>query len=308
MERSPAVTMAGESSSPHDNDHLCEGQNNPAMDASPTSGNQIVHDGDIAIRTSRKEFGDVNPMAANISDGNETPVVERWPENTSSMTARKLTQAAKGKVKEAAAMDNIILRLNNHLDPLNSGDTYVYFGIPPQAMGQSRQAYDVVQEHFKLLQRVDSAKLKSLNSSKFNTLLGPRSIRTKKRFHKLGLLGPTPNNEVGLFLDLQPPLEDEDAVILVTELTCTRGVLNWHKAGKKYGIARTLIGGEDDSSLLPLQLGAYAERSGKDGDDGKQPSAAERQSIGGITTPAVKNTESEFKDSSVIKQEKDQGQ
>jgi hypothetical protein len=47
-------------------------------------------------------------------------------------------------------------------------------------------------------------------------------------------------------------MEDEEAIILLTSLTCTKGVLTWHTAQDKYGLSPLLVAGQDDSASIPL--------------------------------------------------------
>lgn len=154
---------------------------------------------------------------------------------------------------EEKMMQAQILRLNNEFGVLNrlDGDTLVYIGPPPQTMSQS-QTWDYAyhQNYFSVPHRVHSSQFLGLNSKRFNGLFGPRSIRTERRLRKEGILSRVSTEGIKYFVDLRPPTEDDEAVVLLTSLTCTKGVLTWHTAQDRYGLPPLLVKGQDDSSLI----------------------------------------------------------
>jgi hypothetical protein len=154
-------------------------------------------------------------------------------------------------------MQSQLLRLNNEFDVLNfaDGDTLAYIGPPPQTPSESQTwDHDYIRNHFSYPHRVHSAKFLCLNSKKFNDLFGPRSIRTERRFRKEGILSGVSTAGIKFFVDLRPPMEDDEAVVLLTSLTCTKGVLTWHTAEDKYGLSPLLVAGQDDSASIPLDF------------------------------------------------------
>ena len=154
-------------------------------------------------------------------------------------------------------MQSQLLRLNNEFGILNfeDGDTLAYIGPPPQTHSES-QTWDngYIRNHFSYPHRVRRAKFLCLNSKKFNDLFGPRSIRTERRFRKEGILSGVSTLGIKFFVDLRPPMEDEEAVVLLTSLTCTKGVLTWHTAQDKYGLSPLLVAGQDDSASIPVDF------------------------------------------------------
>jgi hypothetical protein len=154
-------------------------------------------------------------------------------------------------------MQSQLLRLNNEFGILNfeDGDTLAYIGPPPQTPSES-QTWDngYIRNHFSYPHRVHSAKFLCLNSKKFNDLFGPRSYRTERRFRKEGILSGVSTAGIKFFVDLRPPMEDEEAVVLLTSLTCTKGVLTWHTAQDKYGLSPLLVAGQDDSASIPVDF------------------------------------------------------
>lgn len=150
------------------------------------------------------------------------------------------------------------LRLNNEFGILNcpDGDTLAYIGPPPQIASEN-QTDDTtyIQNRFSYPLRVHSSKFLGLNSKKFSDLFGARStFRTERRFYKEGILSHVPTKGIKFFIDLRPPMEDDEAVVLLTSLTCTKGVLTWHTAQDNYCLSPLLVAGQDDSSSIPLDF------------------------------------------------------
>jgi hypothetical protein len=158
---------------------------------------------------------------------------------------------------ERKRMQSQMLRLNNEFGILNcpDGDTLAYIGPPPQTPSES-QTWDnaYLQNHFSLPHRVHSSKFLGLSAKRFNDLFGPRSLRTERRFRKEGILSHVSTKGIKFFVDLQPPTEDEEAVVLLTSLTCTKGILTWHTAQDKYLLSPMLVAGQDDSSSIPVDF------------------------------------------------------
>ncbi|EXJ94314.1 hypothetical protein A1O1_02708 [Capronia coronata CBS 617.96] len=153
--------------------------------------------------------------------------------------------------------NELVLSLNNEFSVLDEldGDTIVYIGPPPQMPEQSDKEYQYIVNHFSQVHVVNSATLKLMGSTaKFNDddLLGPKSIRTERKLRKLAVLAKAEEKHGARFryhLDLRPPDEDEEAVILVTDLTCTKGVMTWHLASSKYEVSPLTVLGHDEYEI-----------------------------------------------------------
>ncbi|ERF75655.1 hypothetical protein EPUS_08808 [Endocarpon pusillum Z07020] len=132
-------------------------------------------------------------------------------------------------------------------------DTLVFIGAPPKQPDQAAEAYGRIAAHFVRAHRIHSKNVLNLGSEKLGGLLAPTSqFRTERRLkNQRLLLGGRPSG-IKYLLDLRPPIEGEEALVLVTELSCSSGVLSWFKAQQKYGIPRTMVCGQDDIALLPL--------------------------------------------------------
>jgi hypothetical protein len=156
--------------------------------------------------------------------------------------------------------DQLVLNLNNQFaaldDPL--GDTVIYIGPPPMMQGQNPKDYFQICQHFDRVYIVQSANLKLMGeNSKFIKMLGPMSVRAERRIRKTQLL-VIPEAQRGekfkYYIDLHPPTEGDEAVILLTDLTCTKGVLTWHLAREKYQLSRLAVLGHDEFNTIPAPI------------------------------------------------------
>ena len=129
----------------------------------------------------------------------------------------------------------------------HDADTLVFFGVPPRQVGQTWEDHKAMTHSWNTFHRMHSKNIKALDSPFFENLMGPTAqFRTARRWRNQNvLLGSKPEG-IKYFLDLTPPSEGEEAVLLLTQLTCSSGILNWSKAGKKFGIPSILIAGQDD--------------------------------------------------------------
>jgi hypothetical protein len=151
----------------------------------------------------------------------------------------------------------MILTLNNAFPPLEdpTGDTAIYIGPPRQMPEQTDKEYEFIKAHFKRVHVMQSKTLLAMGEdSKFSMthlLNSTSSFRAERRLRKLGVLVTAEVKHGGKFqyyVDLRPPTEDEEAIILITDLTCTHGVLTWHLASQHYVLDSLLIGGHDHFS------------------------------------------------------------
>lgn len=153
--------------------------------------------------------------------------------------------------------DQLVLNLNNQFAALNDplGDTVIYVGPPSIMPGQTTKDYSQICKHFEQIHIVQSANLKLMGeNSKFINMLGPMSVRAERKIRKTGLL-VMPEAERGgkfkYYIDLSPPREGDEAVILLTDLTCTKGVLSWHLARQKYNLSGLAVLGHDEFNTVP---------------------------------------------------------
>jgi hypothetical protein len=146
---------------------------------------------------------------------------------------------------------NTDLRLGNEFDPINDplGDTLVYIGVPPPSLRQTREEQAYMTKHFDRFFVLQSSTLKALGSTTFERLLGPNAcIRAEKRFKRLSAykkLHASILTRIKFHIDLRPPSEDDEAVLLITDLTCSHGILNWHQAEDFFHLIPGAIAGTD---------------------------------------------------------------
>ncbi|KAF7903184.1 uncharacterized protein EAF01_006233 [Botrytis porri] len=122
---------------------------------------------------------------------------------------------------------------------LDEGDTLVYVSYPGgitfyDSRGEP-QPYKIY--------RASSDKLKALGSTKFSRMFEERPqywVRKRK-----GLLHYLPEN-IRYVIDLTPLEEGDEAVELVSELSCSPGIRNWYLAEKRCGVEKHLVAGDDD--------------------------------------------------------------
>ncbi|OAP62921.1 hypothetical protein AYL99_02148 [Fonsecaea erecta] len=153
----------------------------------------------------------------------------------------------------------LVLSLNNEFTPLNDqmGDTAIYFGFPPQMPEQNDKDYQYIKQHFDRVHVVQSTNLRLMGQeSRFaKELSNPTKLyRAERKLRKLGVLSRAEAAHGGKFkyyIDLRPPHEDEEAVILITDQTCTRGVLTWYLAMNKYGLSPLAVLGHDEFGVQP---------------------------------------------------------
>lgn len=177
---------------------------------------------------------------------------------------------------------HLVLSLNNQFAPLEDplGDTAIYIEPPPVMPGQNAKEYRQIHAHFDRLHIVQSANLRLMGeNSKFKTMLGPMSLRAEKIIRKTGVLvmpEATRGSKFKYYINLSPATEGDEAIILVTDLSCTRGVLTWHLAMQKYDISPLAVLGHDDFITVPPSLDSKDNSAGKEADIliEKRPSAS----------------------------------
>ena len=94
-------------------------------------------------------------------------------------------------------------------------------------------------------------KFLALHSPYFDKAFGPSNQHRVLR--RRGLVNKLPEG-IKYVLDLTPPIEGEDAVYLMTELCCSIGVRRWFQAGKRWNVAKRLVGGQDEPQVEPYTV------------------------------------------------------
>ncbi|KAH8808726.1 hypothetical protein F5884DRAFT_793140 [Xylogone sp. PMI_703] len=128
---------------------------------------------------------------------------------------------------------------------LTEGDTMVFISYPNNIraldpMGFPRARYRMV----------NSENLLKTGSTVFARLLSDTAqarIRRRKGYTEDGDLP----KGVKYVLDLTPPNEGDDAVELISELSCPIGFRQWYSAKIRCGVPESLVGGDDEVYRLP---------------------------------------------------------
>lgn len=123
------------------------------------------------------------------------------------------------------------------------GDTYIYIDPPPQMPEQDAMTYQWIRDRYRTPICMKKETLMKLNSPFLENLFGPTSQYRVLR--RRGLVNKLPP-EIKHVLDLTPPNEGDEAMVLVSDLSCSEGIRNWVRACKRWNISKALIGGYDD--------------------------------------------------------------
>ncbi|KAL9121506.1 MAG: hypothetical protein Q9187_001940 [Circinaria calcarea] len=123
------------------------------------------------------------------------------------------------------------------------GDTYIYIDPPPRMPEQDGMTYQWIRDRYRTPLCMKKETLAKLNSPFLNKLFGPTS--QYRVIRRRGLVNRLPP-EIKYVLDLTPPNEGDEAMILVSELSCSEGIRNWVRATKRWNISKNLVGGYDD--------------------------------------------------------------
>ena len=146
-------------------------------------------------------------------------------------------------------MENVERRIARELPTLQvpDGDTYIYIDPPPQEPEQDLSTYQWIRDRYRRPLCMKKNTLLALNSPFFNKALGPSE--QYRLIRRRGLVNRLPP-QIKYVLNLTPPNEGNEAVILCAELSCSEGVRNWVLASKRWNISTQLVGGSEDYRSL----------------------------------------------------------
>lgn len=103
-----------------------------------------------------------------------------------------------------------------------------------------------------------SQTLRALESPAFDKFLGPMSARVERRLKKHAvhkLVQSTTN--IKYYIDLSPVLNDEEAMVQLTQLTVPGGALFWHQKAQEFSVSTDLVCGRDDLDIPPRPTYSY---------------------------------------------------
>lgn len=161
-------------------------------------------------------------------------VTSAWENAT---TKDLLSEKDRKARKELHARDQNAVEYSKSL--LDEGDTLVYVSYPGGITFYNTKGDP---QPYKIY-RVSSEKLKALGSSKFSRMFEERQQYWARK--RKGLLHHLPDR-IKYVLDLTPSEEGDEAVELVSELSCSAGIRNWYLAEKHCGVEKQLVAGDDD--------------------------------------------------------------
>ena len=140
------------------------------------------------------------------------------------------------------------------------GDTWVFIDAAPKQPEQDQVDYEHYVKRCSAPIRLNKATLMRLNSPPINSAFGPtfqyRLLRRRKLVDKL----PEGIKHV---IDLTPPNEGDDAVWLISSLSCSEGVRLWYHSQQLLAVSPQLVAGEEEyTSAIPnLNGGRIAPRA-----------------------------------------------
>lgn len=123
---------------------------------------------------------------------------------------------------------------------LNDADTLVFIDPAPEDRTRNNILTPSIPH------RVHSEKLLATKSTYFQQLFSPRyQTRVRKR------RGFAENLPAGIkyVIDLTPPTIDEDAIIVLTEVSCPEGILTWASRLKQWDLPPSCVGGKDEMEV-----------------------------------------------------------
>ncbi|ESZ93839.1 hypothetical protein SBOR_5780 [Sclerotinia borealis F-4128] len=190
----------------------------------------------------REGFGNPGQLEEmDLYDGQKTPVIHDAPSTLSDAWADDTEKRLKERKtrRKLDERDQSAVEYSKSL--LDEGDTLVYVSYPGGITFYDSNGF--VQPY--KIHRVSSEKLKALGSPKFSRMFEERPQYWARK--RKSLLHHLPEG-VKYILDLTPPEEGDEAVELVSELSCSAGIRNWHSAEKRCGAEKCLVAGDDEVS------------------------------------------------------------
>lgn len=125
---------------------------------------------------------------------------------------------------------------------LDEADTLVFIDPAPESVRAGLSQSTSVAPH-----NIHSERLLATDSTYFRRLFTP-AYQAKVRKQR----GMSDNLPVGIkyVLDLTPPLLDDEALILLTELSCPSSVREWASKKKLWNLPRSCVGGFDETEAV----------------------------------------------------------
>ncbi|MCJ1275778.1 hypothetical protein MMC21_003581 [Puttea exsequens] len=125
-----------------------------------------------------------------------------------------------------------------------TGDTWVFIDAPPKQPEQDHVDYNQYTRHCEkpILMSKDTLTRFSPFFAKFYQPTAQHRIVRRKNVVK----DLRASSQVKYVIDLTPPVEGDDQVYLMTELSCSKGIRLWHQASEIWRVSLGLVGGQDE--------------------------------------------------------------
>ena len=130
------------------------------------------------------------------------------------------------------------------------GDTWIFIDAAPRQPEQDQSDYEQYVERCSTPFRLKKKTLMRLNSPIIDASFGPtaqfRILRRRKLVDKLP-------GDIKYVVDLTPPTEGEDAVWLISSLSCPEGVRLWYRSQAIWAVSTHLVGGQEEFTSITLR-------------------------------------------------------
>lgn len=209
----------------------------PAFDMEPS----LVNTANGIMSTENNSSRGTTPPSDTMQAFGETQNYESTSNPTLSTLRRPLTK------EELEARDRKAVAYTLAL--LESGDTLVHIKYPGNSLLYDPTGFQLTSK----AHRVHSQKLLATGSQKFRDLLlddwKQHRMRKAKGYRNKEALPPG----IEYILDLTPPDEGDEAVELISDLSCSPGIRHWYLAEQRCGVHRSLVGGKDEVAKSTIE-------------------------------------------------------
>ncbi|KAM0171990.1 hypothetical protein ACHAPF_007744 [Botrytis cinerea] len=197
---------------------------------------------EIPLMTCIDEYQDVFRVPGQMDEAGQS-VGQEGGSNANDVRTLSASEWGKDGEQERKARQKLHERDRNSVEYSKSllyeGDTLVYVSYPG---GITFYDSNGKAQPYKIY-RASSEKLKALGSAKFSRMFEERPQYWARK--RKGLLHHLPDG-IRYVLDLTPLEEGDEAVELVSELSCSAGIRNWYLAETRCGVEKHLVAGDDD--------------------------------------------------------------
>ena len=198
------------------------------MDRTRSNFRESALSGESASTGESASSGESVPSGEPVSSGEPVPPGEPVPSRESISSIWALNQRDISAIAYSKSL-------------LIEGDTLVFISYP-----KDQELYDPA--GFKLSSknhRVHSEKLLATGSGVFQKLLSDQAQQRAQKRAGYCSSNPLPAG-VKYVLDLTPPDEGDDAVELISNLSCSPGIRRWAKIAPAFGVDGRIVSGRDE--------------------------------------------------------------